>query len=82
MSKQGLADLLLTEGGRERSGGESDRAVQNGVAEEGGRMGEGPLAVAEDSWQDELRSLFPNANISFGGGGTHTHTHWLVLIIP
>lgn len=59
------------------------QVVQNGFLEgEGGRgreregftsaaatTGAGTAGSVSESWQEELRSLFPNVNISFGSGG-------------
>ena len=70
VSKQGLADLLETEGiGREEGCPDTVNGGTEEKAEEEEREGEVVQTVPLDSssWQDELRALFPTVNISFGG---------------
>lgn len=72
MSARGLADLLETEQQPTQSGG------SGGGGTVGGATGTIPApTVALDatnlSWQDELKTVFPNVNISFGGDYTHSN---------
>ena len=72
MSARGLADLLETEQQPTQSGG------GGGGGTVGGATGTIPApTVALDatnlSWQDELKTVFPNVNISFGGDYTHSN---------
>ena len=72
MSARGLADLLETEQQPTQSLGGG-----GGGGTVGGATGTiPPPTVPLDtttnlSWQDELKTVFPNVNISFGGDYTH-----------
>ena len=75
MSTRGLADLLETEKKPSQAQAHS-RPLVNGEGGRGGGGGRGISAIPTStvtmetasnlSWQDELKTVFPNVNISFG----------------
>ena len=72
VSTRGLAALLETEQKPPRSQpSPSPSPVVNGVELGGGRSGLSSAVTLDSStnlsWQDELKTVFPNVNISFGG---------------
>ena len=75
VSTRGLAALLETEQKpphpHPSSSSSSSSSAVNGVGQQRGRGGLSSAVTLDSStnlsWQDELKSVFPNVNISFGG---------------
>ena len=87
VSKQGLADLLQTEGhssttaNQHSTGFGMTRNGLGGMETEGKgsatTKGAASSSTASNSWREELRALFPNVNISFGGERLRVWVHGL-----
>ena len=70
VSARGLADLLETEQNPSHSHGMvngEERAKEGGVSSTPASSLPTMDTTTNLSWQDELKTVFPNVNISFGG---------------